>query len=142
MKKRSFLLLEILIAFFLVTLCIVPLVRQPLSLYRSELERLEAMEKERLADWTFTEVKEMLLKNEIPWEKIPNKSETAGPFPLPDAVIQLPGCSPKIIKRTFTMTGRGKKPGPNDADLRQLGIYIHFGKDKYSFRLPAKKVFE
>jgi hypothetical protein len=142
MKKKPFLLLEILIAFFLVSLCIVPLVRQPLSLYQSELKRLEEMEKERLADWSFTEVKERLLKNEIPWEKIPAKSETSGPFSLPDALIQLPGCASKIIKRTFILTGRGQKPGKDEAEYRQLGIYIYLGKDKYAFRLPVKKVVE
>jgi hypothetical protein len=140
MKKRTFLLLEILIAFFLVSLCIVPLVRQPIALYRSDVKKLEAMEKERLADWTFTEVKEKLLKNEIPWEKIPKLRETTELFHLPDAEIHLPGCQPKVIKRAFTLYGKGAKPGKDGADYRQLYVHIYFDKDKYTFRLPAKKV--
>lgn len=141
MKKRTFLLLEILIAFFLVSLCIVPLVKQPLQLYRSELERLEGMEMERLADWTFSEVKEMLLKNEIPWAKIPNKSETTDPFPLADGVIQLPGSKAKTIRRSFTLYGNGVKPGKDGADYRQLGIYVDLNGVEYEFRLPVRKVF-
>jgi len=141
MKKRPFLLLEILIAFFLISLCIVPLVKKPLALYRSELKQLEEIEKERLADWTFSEVKEILLKNEIPWAKIPNKDETTDPFPLADGVIELPGCKAKTIQRTFTLHGNGKKAGKDGADYRQLGIYVKLDESEYEFRLPVKKVF-
>jgi hypothetical protein len=139
MKKRPFLLLEILIAFFLVAICAVPLVRQPLKLYRSEMSQLERMEKERLADWTFIEIKEKLLKNEIPWEKIPGKGVTSAPFSLPDASIEIPGCPPKKVHREFFLTGRGEKVGMNEEIYRQLGVYVYLDKQKYSFRLPIQK---
>lgn len=140
MKKRSFLLIEILIAFSLVAICIVPLVKQPLKLYQEEISRLEQIEKERLADWTFTEVKEMLLKNEIPWDSIPAKGEESASFPLSPAQISIPGCTPKTLHRSFILTGRGEKVGQGNATYRQLGVYIFLEKEKYTFRLPIQKV--
>lgn len=140
MKKEPFLLLEILIAFFLVTLCIVPLVKQPLQLYKSELERLEEMERERLADWTFTEVKEMLIKNEIPWAKFPAKLQWSEPFFLPDGVIEMPGCKPKKVRRSFALKGRGIKENSQKEEIRQIGIYISLDDKIYEFRLPCKNV--
>lgn len=140
MKKKPFLLLEILIAFFLVSLCAVPLIRQPLEMVRTEIKKLEEMEMERLADWTFTEVKEMLLKNEIPWKKIPEKGEKSALFTLPPAKIQLPKCKPRTIRRKFELTGRGMKTSKKGDEYRQLGIYIHLEKKVYQFRMPVQKV--
>lgn len=140
MKKRTFLLLEVLIAFILVTICIIPLVKQPLKLYKDEMVHLEQLELERLADWTFLEVKELLLKNEIPWEKIPEKKMETGPFSMQASSIQIPGCKAKAIARSFTLKGRGEKVGNNSEIYRQLGIYIFLNGRKYEFRLPVKKV--
>lgn len=140
MKKRTFLLLEVLLAFSLVTLCIIPLVRQPLKLYKSEVECLEKLEMERLAEWTFSEIKEILLRNEIPWEKIPAKSTTSEPFPLSDAKVEIPGCKTRIIKRSFTLTGRGEKRGSEKTLYRQLGVYLLLNDHNYAFRLPVQKI--
>ncbi len=141
MKKRTFLLLEILIALFLVSLCILPLVQYPLRMLKIEREKLEEMEKERMADWTFSEVKELLLKNEIPWEKIPKKGETSPPFPLPDLLLQLPGCKPKKIARSFFLKGQAMKLGKSGEDIRQIYIHINLGGGKnYCFRLPVQKL--
>jgi hypothetical protein len=140
-KKRSFLLLEVLIALLFVSLCIAPMMQAPLAVFKKERKNLEQMEKERLADWSFSEVKERLLKNEIPWEKIPKQYEETGPFPLPDVKIELPGYKPKTIKRIFTLYGQGKKEGKGGQDLRQLyvRIFLDGEKEKYEFRLPAQK---
>jgi hypothetical protein len=141
-KKRTFLLLEVLIAFVLVTICSIPLVKQPLKLYKDEMEYLEKMERERLADWTFTEIREMLLKNEIPWKKIPAKGVETAPFPLSPMVIEIPGCKTKVIERSFVLKGRGQKIGLNDAEFRQIGVYIFLNDHKYEFRIPVQKLVE
>jgi hypothetical protein len=141
MKKRNFLLIEILIAFVLVMICIVPLVKQPLKLYKDEMAYLEKMELERLADWTFIEVKELLLKNEIPWEKIPPKKMETDPFPLASSTIHIPGNKPRQVSRSFTLKGRGEKTGPKDQIYRQLGVYIFLNGQRYEFRLPIERVF-
>lgn len=132
MKKRTFLLFEILIAFFLVALCAVPLVRQPLQFYRSEMKSLEQLERERLADWTFTEIKEKLLKTEIPWKKIPAKGNKSPAFSLPSATIQIPGCRAKQIERTFTLSCTGEKKGLHEEIYRSLLISVDFLPDLFS----------
>lgn len=140
MKKRPFLLLEILIAFTLVTICAIPLVKQPLKLYKGEIEYLKKMEQERLADWTFTEIEELLLKNAIPWEEIPGKDVTTSPFPLPSVTLEIPRCKPKIIERSFVLNGRGEKVGSNNEIYRQIGVLVFLNKQKYEFRLPVQKL--
>lgn len=140
MKKRTFLLLEILIAFVLVAVCAIPLVKQPLKLYKNEMAYLQKMEQERLADWTFTEIKEILLKNEIPWEKIPAKGVETSPFPLPSVTIEIPGCTSKVIERSFTLRGRGEKVGLHDEVYRQIGVCIFLNEQKYRFRIPIQRV--
>ncbi len=142
MKKKPFLLLEVLIAFLLVVICIVPLVRQPLMLYRAEMEHLEVMELERLADWTFTEVKEMLLKNEVPWEKIPRKDARTSEFPLTDVILQIPGCPPKTIHRGFYLQGKAEKIGNQNQIYRQIWIQVSLNKHIYTFRMPVEKRME
>jgi hypothetical protein len=139
MKKKPFILLEILIALFLVILCGFPLIKEPLKLYHDEIKQLEKMEKERLADWTFTEIKEILLKNGIPWEKIPAKGEKSEPFPLLPVKLEIPGSHTRTIDRSFILSGRGEKMGEQNCVYRQLGIYIHLGDDTYAFRLPVQK---
>ena len=143
--KRPFLLLEILIAFLLVALCAVPLVSQPLKLYRAEIQSLERLERERLADWTFSEIKELFLKNEIPWNKIPSKGEQSGPFPLPKAQIDIPGCSPKSIERSFTLQCKGEKEGIRNEPYRLLWVDIQFSPPlskpaRYTFRMTVQKI--
>jgi arsenate reductase-like glutaredoxin family protein len=140
MKKRNFLLLEVLIAFSLITICAIPLIKQPLKFYREEIAKLEQIEKERIADWTFTEIKEILLKNEIPWKKLPDKGETTSPFHLPPSQIQIFGKTPKMIKRSFVLTGRGEKQGLNSEVYRQLGVYVFLNDEKYTYRIPVQKL--
>ncbi len=139
-KKRTFVLLEVLIAFSLVSLCIVPLMSHPLKLLRAERRKLILMEKERLADWTFIEMKERFLKNEIPWERIPHREEHTGPFSLPDAKIRLPGLKEQTVKRTFSLYGKGEKISQTDTDYRQLYVTVSLDEEKYEFRLPVQKL--
>lgn len=140
MKKRNFVLLEVLIAFLLVAICLLPLVKQPLKLYKSELEQLEKLELERMADWTFTEVKEILLKNEIPWEKIPEKGSKSDFFSLPAAFLQIPGHSAKKVERSFYLSGRGNRVGTNGIIYRQIWLYILLNNQKYDYRLPIERL--
>ncbi|OGN55652.1 MAG: hypothetical protein A3D96_00980 [Chlamydiae bacterium RIFCSPHIGHO2_12_FULL_44_59] len=141
-EKKTFLLLEVLMAFFLVCLCAIPLVTGPLKLYRQQTAHFIDMEKERLADWTFCEIKEMLFNQEIPWEKIPAKGESSLPFSLSPAILHVPNCQAKTISRAFVLTGRGEKINKTEKQeeiVRQLGIYVLLDSKRYAFRLPVTK---
>jgi hypothetical protein len=145
-KKRSFILLEILIALVLVALCAIPLIVKPIRTYRFEMKALEEMEGERLADWTFSEIKEEMLKNKIPWEKLPSYHETSGPFSLDPGSIQVPGRKAKKIERSFTLFGKGEKEGIEGQTYRMIYVKIEFDpalskkKKTYTYRLPVQKL--
>jgi hypothetical protein len=146
-KKKNFLLLEILIAILIVSICLVPLVQNPIRSYRAEMRLLEEMERERLADWTFSEIKEKLLKNEIAWEKLPGLAAVSGPFPLPQAVIQIPGCASKQIVRSYMLQcgEKGEKEGLKGEIYRMLRVNIEFAprlsrKTKYTYRIMVRKI--
>lgn len=152
-KKQPFLLLEILIAILLASLCVIPLIQSPIQSYRAEMRLLEEMEGERLAEWSFSEVKDKLLKNEIPWEKLPSLTEKTAPIGLPPITLQIPGSKPKKIERSFVLRcgKKGEKEGLKGEVYRLMHVDISFEpkltqrkskKDKgdYSYRLMVRKL--
>lgn len=149
MKKRPFVLLEVIIALTLVALCAIPLILKPIRVYRSEMRSLEEGEGERLADWTFSEIKERLLKNEIPWEKLPALNETTPPFLMSSSTISVPGRKPKRIERAFTLYGKGEKQGIGGEIYRMIYVKIHFSpelsrrkkkENTYVYRISVRRM--
>lgn len=151
MKKRAFILLEILIACTLLALCIAPLMQKPIQLYRSQISALENIEKQRLADLAFVEIKEMLLRNQIPWKKLPTSKEKTIEFPLSLAYFQIPHCSPKPIERRAFFTYRREKLGFKGETYLLLDVEIWFGSNpppkkrsrknpRFSYQVIVKKV--
>lgn len=144
--KRPFILLEILLALTLVLLCAIPLIIQPIRSYRYEMKALEEVEGERLADWTFSEIKELMLKNKIQWEKLPALNETTGPFPMETGLIFIPGREPKKIKRSFTLFGKGEKQGIGGQTYKMIYVKIEFApalsrkRKIYTYRLPVQRI--
>lgn len=110
----------------LVILCAIPLIVEPIRLYRTEMKRFEEIEGERLADWTFSEIKEKLLKNEIPWKNLPSKPGAAFSYPLPPLNIQIPGQSKKSIRRSYTLRCRREKEGLQGEIYRIFDVNIYF----------------
>lgn len=144
MKKRPFLLLEVCISLTLVSLCVLPLVRYPLQMFTKELAQLEVLEKERLANWAFSEVKEQFLKQEIPWKDIPALHEKTGPFLLPDMKLKLAGRPEKTFATYFTLYGKGQHDGRQGEEFRQIyvSIFLHekgHSLTRYEYRLPLQK---
>lgn len=54
----------------LITTALVPLVRIPLAALRQEVESLYQSQIHNLADAGFAKVQEMLLRQEVPWDKL------------------------------------------------------------------------
>jgi hypothetical protein len=139
MKKKSFLLLEVLIALTLVTISALPLVKEPLHLFKAEFKAFEELEQERLANLAFVEVKEAFYNHKIPWEKIPEKKDTSSPIPLSPVTIQIPGRPPKTVPCSFTITCTGKKEGLKDQIYKNLLINVKIQERNYSFKIPVQK---
>ncbi len=110
---------------------------------------LEEMEGERLAEWSFSEVKEKLLRREIPWENLPSPTEETAPIALPSINVQIPGYHPKTIERSFTLRckEKGEKRGKKGEIYRMLYVTVKFdpplSKKKaekgYPYRLIVQK---
>ncbi len=121
------------------------------------MKLLEEMEGERLAEWSFSEIKEKLINHEIPWSKLPSCDEKTPPFSLPSMTIEIPGCKPKKIERSFVLKchKNGEKIGPQNEIYRMLYVEIRFnpklsgethkkkkpkkGKGHYSYRMIVQK---
>lgn len=69
-RKKSFLLLEILIGLTLILECLVPLMLNPISLFQNEIAHLEQIELEREALIAYAQVKEKLYNKEVPWTEL------------------------------------------------------------------------
>ena len=74
MRKSPFLLLEVLIAFTLVALCVLPFLYPHFYMIKSEKEFVKEVELDRVANLVFADIYEKLYKNEIPWDTIKDKS--------------------------------------------------------------------
>ncbi len=143
--KRPFFLLEVLIALALMMVCAVPLIVGPARGFRQEMAKFEEMERERIADLSFAEIKEQLHRNQIPWSRLPALRETKGPFSLKSEAIQIPNQKEKRIERRFFLYGKGEKRTPNGEVIRMIYAKIEFDpplgnkKKHYIYRTMAKK---
>ncbi len=140
---RPFLLLEVLIAFTLVALCGIPLIVQPMKSYRSEIALLEEVELQRLADYSFSEIKESMLSHKISWEKLPAMNQTTGPFKLGTEMIQVPGREPKKIERSYTLFGKGEKESENGEIYRMIYVKLQFSpplKKAPTYRVAVQRM--
>lgn len=145
LNRRSFLLLEVLIAFLILTVCLIPLIKTPLLFYRSEVEQLEKIERENLADWTFSEIKEGLYLGRIPWRELPGKEMGVVDFFLPEAKIKLLD-SEKVIGRTFSLKCMKEKVDVESL-YRIYQVKIHFTpalrdtkSHSYSYQIIVRKI--
>lgn len=69
LSKRPFTLLEVMVAFTLVLLCVVPLLRTHLMMFHEERRLVRELAAEQLAGVIFSEVLPLLYENKIPWEE-------------------------------------------------------------------------
>lgn len=89
MKKRPFILLELLIAISLVSLAASPLLSRPLLYLRKELKSLQEIELQWLSSRAILETKALLCQNEIPWSVL--SEETPQQIGVPQVFSLLTG---------------------------------------------------
>jgi hypothetical protein len=139
-SKRDFLLLEVLLAIAVVAIFAAPLMQWPIKHYRAQISRLENFESQRVADWTFSEIKEMLLKEGIKWEKLPSKGEHLVQ-PLSDAKLCIPHLSTRTVHRSFRLICKGEKQGIHGEIFRLYRVEVFIGdKNRYEYRLLVQKL--
>ena len=117
-KKRSrpFLLLEILIAFSLVALCIFPLVSSQVKILTAEKALRQSLDRSEMANALFAAIVERFYRQEITIED--------GPLQLGDFIA------------TFEVT---KEKGEGDKKARVVKVILESGKDRFSHYLFFEK---
>lgn len=81
-SKHSFLLLEVLIAFALVTLCAIPLIYPHTAIYRAQREFVSKIELDHEVNLIYVDLLQKLHRNEIPLADIRNETL----FTLPQTI--------------------------------------------------------
>jgi hypothetical protein len=75
MSKRPAILLEVLIAFTLIVLCILPLIYPHVFILRSEKKFISTVELDHHVNLLYADRLQKLFQNEIPWQDIENGLE-------------------------------------------------------------------
>jgi hypothetical protein len=140
-KKRFFLLMEVMIALALIAISIVPLMRMPIVHFQREVEHLAQFEKHLIADWAFSEVKELLLKNSIPWEKLPRKNDPPLLYPLSKVDLEIPGIRTQTLARAAQLKCTGEKESENGNRYHLFEITIFLNEEKITpfYRIMIEK---
>jgi hypothetical protein len=71
-EKRHYLLLEVLIAFTIVTLCALPLIAPHSWMIKEESELLQDIEKDRYVNLIYSHIVEQMYANTIQWQTLAN----------------------------------------------------------------------
>lgn len=141
MKKHSFILLEVLIALFLITACIIPLIRIPYIALKKEISFLENFHLTRIADLSFSEIKTKLFKNEIHWSDIPLKTDSKN-----ELIYELPPYNIFCFKTKKTINRKAiicakEKEGKQNITYRLAIVTIVLSKDNNEKKEFVYKAF-
>lgn len=146
-RKPSYVLLEIMIAIALVSLCALPLALSPLQTLKKEIELLEKLECERIAEVSFAEIKEELLRNEIPWKELSTSKKEKNINPLRPYTFSLRGIGYREIKRQYKIFCPNEKEGAKGKMYRHLliSLELFYPSNKknplyYDYHLFAQKI--
>lgn len=86
-SKRHFSLLEVLIAFFLIAMCALPLIYPHAFIYKQTKEFAEEVDLDRTAGLIYTAVVERLYRNDFDWAQIEDNT----PFEMDEDFLQRAG---------------------------------------------------
>ncbi|MBP9841243.1 MAG: hypothetical protein KBC64_02320 [Simkaniaceae bacterium] len=132
MKKRSLSLIECLVAVAIVALIALPLARHPAFFFQKEVAALQELEKKRLAELSFLEIKKA---PPPPWETQRTKKN----FPLSPLVMDLGPLGQTPVTRSYTWNVIRPKKN-KDETLRLVRIDIYFNEHKYtSYNILVEK---
>lgn len=140
-RKRPFLLLEVLIAFFIVALCAIPLMAPQIFMVRSELSQAREVELDRAVNILFADLLEKFYEQGVNWETVGTKDLPKPALPLNTEVFDRLGYGPNYLQRLgfegdYTVRVKlskvkkdlSKTEGPNGE------LLYHMLEIKYSFK--------
>ena len=125
-KKQSFLLLELLIALSLFTLCILPLVELPFKALSEEIKSCQRMQLQRLADLAFADIEAQLFQNQISWDELSCKRNEKTQLIKDIQAVQLKGIGKRDFARTCNIWTSRTKEGKNQEQHRLITIELEY----------------
>jgi len=135
-NKRYFLLIEILIAFAIISLFTIPLIRNPIYFCKSQIISLEKIECERIAELTFLDLKLALMKKEMNLHNISKYEKEAQKIPLSSCYIET--LKNKEVKRFYKIYSKKEKKTINNQVFKLVNVKIYLKpvtlKKQYSYK--------
>ncbi len=125
-KKQAFLLLELLIALSLFSLCVLPVAELPFASLNTEIKNCQRMQLRRLADLTFIEIEAQLFQNQIPWDDLCCKQKEKTELVKDIQAVQLKGIGKRNFGRTCSIWTSRWKEGENLEQHRLLTIELEY----------------
>lgn len=149
--RRPIVLLEVLIAFALIALCILPLIYPHVFILRSERKFISTVELDHVVNLLYADRLQKLYQNEISWQEI----ENGNPTPITPSMIESAGYSgdlPFIGTYQFVkIRQKPKEPKDRAAYLFSLeftftaktGEFLEKGEDSkivYKYQVPVERI--
>jgi len=128
-RRRHMILLEVLISFALIVLCILPLLYPHVYMLRVQKQFVQTVELDHLVNLMYVEVLEKLYTNEISWNDIEGKRV----FPIDSALLQKIGQTSEKSRFPFTGTYQFKEIRHKENE----GLYASLLSLTFTFTPPV-----
>ncbi len=145
-RKKHFVLLEIMIALVLIIFVTFPFLKKPIELLKLQMREFESLECEMLAEESFNEIFTSIFQEEEKWKKYFFQSTLeATTHPLSPKIIQFAKCHPKTIYRSFYFLQESKtKTTKEQEEFKKIQIVLDLSLDKkfkntYKYLILVKK---
>lgn len=146
-KKANILLLEILVALAIVSMCAIPIARQPIRYFKMSIKAIHKMESERIAELSCLEIKEKLYNNEISWDRLPKGRKNTLFIPLSPHTLKVDAISDITLQRKIHLWWNHEKKGANNLTYRLLHIVVQLDQQNgkkanssmYKYRVMIQK---
>ena len=126
LRKKAFVLLELLIAMSLLSLCALPLLQMPFQGITSEIKSCQRIHLKGLSDLTFADIESQLHQNAIPWDELDvgrnEKTELFNDL----QTLSLEGVGERKFKRKCHIWSSRRKAGKNREQFRLVTIELEY----------------
>lgn len=128
--RRSFLLLETLLAVAMIALCSSFFLSTPMKVYEKHLEDLKKMELSRISDNFFISLQSDL-KQKHPWNSL--KEDKSEMLPLENISLKIDTIINTTYKCAYQLWIKNTKEGPANTTYRLLGCTLYFSAETSDF---------
>lgn len=129
LRRSPFLLLEVLIAFFLVALCALPLMQPQFAMLKAERAFINGVTLDRLVNQFYAELLQKFYRGEVPWASIGKWKVPVPPVPIVSPELAAIGFKGQYLLRVrpyvnnrgvFSKGGKTTPPSHNNRHLLEI----------------------